>query len=604
MKKTDKLMVAFRVTMLLIFAALLTEHSVHAQVSIERTDSEIVIRNAGFEEQRAVKSTGKNGASSSWQLTDGVGNSYEACASTCTQENDGTWTCKSWDSQDSVDKSLIDGYEEALQYLVDNYGAVVEHDVAMDLEYVSFPDADDPYELLTTVLLNDYLHGRPLVDYFKSLEMSSLGVTGEKYDAVKPHGKTLEFPNDPFYSSQWNLDATNIAAALWHPFQSKRTGPLRIGVIDSGINSTEFGHRGLDGVSLVEHRQTAPTTGFAVPHALAITTLLADAGNDGNGGVGLMGSWGETCDDVSVFGRTPVEIYSYNVGDWGPMSYLVVRAIDAAIRDEVDVINLSFRTAYSPLIEEYVTEAIRQGIVVVAAAGNYHASRSSKPTGFPANIDGVIAVGSVNRGMSLSHFSANTGLDIAAPGEAIIVGAVQDNWVYGSGTSFATPHVVAVAGMLKLADPSITSEEVAEVLEKTSTGKAGVIDALAALNSVLPPSEQVQHVSVPTSCGTSDAAAKNAPVHSGELPLTAVLHGNYPNPFNPSTLISYSAPADAAVVLRVYDLLGRQVLQLTTEAAAGQNQVQFDATGLSSGAYLYRLKSDSWSLTGRMVLSE
>ncbi len=604
---TDSRRAVFRATLMLTLAALLTEISVHAQVSIERTDGEIVVRNAGFKEQRATKTAGEDGRGSSWQVSDGMGNSYDACASTCTQSNDGTWTCSSWDSHDAVDKSLIEGYRDALQYLVENYGAVVEHDEVMDLDYVSFPDADDPYDLLTTVLLNDYLYGRPLIDYFKNIEMSSVGVTGEKYNAVKPRGRTLEFPNDPFYSGQWNLDASNLNQALWHPFQASLGRPLRIGVIDSGINHDELDHDGLDGVSLVEHRWTAPTTGFAVPHALAVTTLLAAAGNDESGGVGLLATWGQSCDSRSVFDRNPVEIYSYNIGDWGPISYLVARAISAAIDDRVDVINLSFRTAYSPLIEEYVTRAIGHGIIVVAAAGNYHPSRPSKPTGFPANIDGVIAVGSANQGSSLSNFSATTGVDVFAPGEDILVGAVANSWVYGSGTSFAAPHVVAVAGLLKLAEPDITSEEVAGVLEKTSTkkgSKAGVIDALAALNSLLPQSEQVQQVSIPAACTSGSAAGKSEVVATGESPQTATLLGNYPNPFNPSTVITYSAPSDATVVLSVYDLLGREVDQLSMQAGAGQNQIRFDGSGLASGAYLYRLESESWSLIGRMMLTE
>ncbi len=81
------------------------------------------------------------------------------------------------------------------------------------------------------------------------------------------------------------------------------------------------------------------------------------------------------------------------------------------------------------------------------------------------------------------------------------------------------------------------------------------------------------------------------------------LHGNFPNPFNPSTTISYSIPADAAVQLRVYDALGREVAVLVNEMkSAGTHNVQFDAGNLNSGLYLYRLTAHGSVLNGKMSL--
>lgn len=79
-----------------------------------------------------------------------------------------------------------------------------------------------------------------------------------------------------------------------------------------------------------------------------------------------------------------------------------------------------------------------------------------------------------------------------------------------------------------------------------------------------------------------------------ELPDTYKLEQNYPNPFNPSTIISYQLPAGSGVSLKVFDVLGREVATLINEyIQAGQHQVVFDASNLSSGIYLYKLMTSS-----------
>ena len=75
-----------------------------------------------------------------------------------------------------------------------------------------------------------------------------------------------------------------------------------------------------------------------------------------------------------------------------------------------------------------------------------------------------------------------------------------------------------------------------------------------------------------------------------EVPTRVALFQNYPNPFNPMTTIEYQLPVSGIVKLAVFDLLGRQVAVLVNERTdAGKHQVAFDATGLSSGLYFYRL---------------
>ena len=88
-----------------------------------------------------------------------------------------------------------------------------------------------------------------------------------------------------------------------------------------------------------------------------------------------------------------------------------------------------------------------------------------------------------------------------------------------------------------------------------------------------------------------------------ELPAELVLAQNYPNPFNPSTVISYALPEQAHVRVTVYDLTGRRISTLVNEEQSpGSFEVTWDASGLASGMYIYRLEAAGQTLTQRMTL--
>ncbi|MGE5500247.1 MAG: alpha/beta hydrolase-fold protein, partial [Syntrophothermus sp.] len=86
-------------------------------------------------------------------------------------------------------------------------------------------------------------------------------------------------------------------------------------------------------------------------------------------------------------------------------------------------------------------------------------------------------------------------------------------------------------------------------------------------------------------------------------PSSFHLRQNYPNPFNPETIISYSLAEDSHVDLSVYDLLGNEISKLVnSRQTAGSYNVRFSAAGLSSGIYIYRLKTDLECFTRKMAL--
>ena len=92
-------------------------------------------------------------------------------------------------------------------------------------------------------------------------------------------------------------------------------------------------------------------------------------------------------------------------------------------------------------------------------------------------------------------------------------------------------------------------------------------------------------------------------IWSFDLPKEFALAQNYPNPFNPSTTISYALPADAHVTLKVYDVLGREVRTLVNDdSKAGTYEARFDAGGLASGVYLYRLEAGGFVQSRKLMV--
>jgi len=95
-------------------------------------------------------------------------------------------------------------------------------------------------------------------------------------------------------------------------------------------------------------------------------------------------------------------------------------------------------------------------------------------------------------------------------------------------------------------------------------------------------------------------------IHSSVLqkaPKFYLLVQNYPNPFNPSTTIHYEIPNNGFVTLKVYDILGREVKTLVNQyESKGRYNVNFNASNLASGIYIYRLQSGSFISTKKMLL--
>ncbi|MCU0413530.1 MAG: T9SS type A sorting domain-containing protein, partial [Ignavibacteriaceae bacterium] len=86
-------------------------------------------------------------------------------------------------------------------------------------------------------------------------------------------------------------------------------------------------------------------------------------------------------------------------------------------------------------------------------------------------------------------------------------------------------------------------------------------------------------------------------------PSNYSLEQNYPNPFNPSTTIEFSIPKSEIVSLKVFNVLGKEVATLINgQVETGKHKIEYDATGLNSGVYFYKIESENYTETRKMIL--
>lgn len=274
----------------------------------------------------------------------------------------------------------------------------------------------------------------------------------------------MEIPNDEYYSTQWSLN--NIMAYEAWQLAGSLERPIKVAAIDSGIDTNHpdllgritYGGMGFLNGSLVNNIEDSIGHGTGVAGVIA-----AQTGNN----IGVAGVSGIL--DVSVL---PLKVF------WDSTSCYVsdvINAVDYAILQNVDVINMSLGSLESSQLEmEAVQRALDAGIVVVASAGNNGNQSTAGQYVYPASYEGVISVGAISENNSIAYYSNyNDKVTLVAPGSYIKTTYLNGSYTNCSGTSFSAPVISAIAAVIKGENPDYTIEEIKSKLE-SSTVDLGV----------------------------------------------------------------------------------------------------------------------------------
>lgn len=357
--------------------------------------------------------------------------------------------------------------------------------------------------------------------------------------SVAVAGPVRALTDDPEAGRQWALTTLRLPDA-WR--YSTGSGVV-VAVVDSGADTThpDLADNLVAGVDVV---------------GAGVRTTVSDGNGHGTHVSGTVAA--VTHNGVGVAGAAPLaKVMPVKVLNSSGSGYTddVAEGVVYAVDHGAQVINLSLgSTSYNTVLAQAVSYARAQGVVVVAAAGNSRGSGS--PVMYPAALPGVIAVAATDASDNDASFS-NVGsyVDIAAPGVSIRSTVPGGGYASWSGTSMASPHVAAVAALLRAAVPR--ADDVEDLLLTTATdlGPAGADDAtgqglvnpVAALTQagvaqgpVWPPATPIPDPPAPTPPAPSPPAVTEPPAPTPEPPASIAVPG---------------APTDLRATLRRRSLL-------------------------------------------------
>ena len=272
-------------------------------------------------------------------------------------------------------------------------------------------------------------------------------------------------PNDPLFPLQYYHRRIQTP----HAWRLTTGSPhITVAVLDTGSNMEidDLAGRGLPGYDFINNTSEVCDEGG---HGTSITALIAATGDNGVGIAGV--DW--NCRIL------PIVMTSGGAGVWA-------QAIEFAIARGAHVINISGKLEQpepSAMLESLLEQAKSAGIVIVASAGNQNAAQLS----WPASSPHVIAVGAMDgfggrwrNPMNGNGSNYGPGLDIVAPGAEIVSLSAMGARSGGEGTSAAAALVSGACALMLGINPSLTPDQVQEILQETAFKMAGEKDEFGA----------------------------------------------------------------------------------------------------------------------------
>lgn len=315
----------------------------------------------------------------------------------------------------------------------------------------------------TYVFESSHMEAKEMMNYFKKwnveyAEPHFLYITNNTPDASRQNdGNTtnesaaFQAPNDVLYARyQWNLPIIETEKG-WGIGRGNQN--VIVGVVDTGVDLNHPDLKGhlLEGTNVVSEGNSAPNDD--VGHGTHVAGVISALVNNGEGVAGM--SWFNPILPVKV-------LDSSGSGS----TYAVAQGVIWAADHGAKVINLSLGNyADAQFLHDAIRYAYNKDVVIIAAAGNDNTERPSYPAAYPE----VFAVAATDANKNKASFS-NYGdhIAVSAPGVSIASTYPNNQYAALSGTSMASPHVSALAALIRSANPDLKNTDVMDIMRRSA----------------------------------------------------------------------------------------------------------------------------------------
>ncbi len=327
------------------------------------------------------------------------------------------------------------------------------------------PGSEIPTNQGLIVSFKENSNGILLVQPIKELSETELKEVAENYTSAIPEA-SFEIDQNVINTSDEQSDEESIVLEILDVVEEEEVeleeNTIEVAVIDSGIQ--------------VSHPQFNEVN-ISISSQANLITDDSNIEDDIGHGTHIAGIIGENAPEAVI---KPYKIVDAN---GGRLSH-VIKAIDLAIEDEVEVINMSFGVMEdSYALETLIQKTVDEGIVMVAAAGNFDTSDAF----YPAVYEEVIAVGGVySSGYKMRTSNYGDWVDVAANGYRIHSSIPNDDYEYKDGTSQSTAFVSAEVAELLIENPKLTVEEVKDLLQDNRKVRSGDFEGLPIISGLQP----------------------------------------------------------------------------------------------------------------------
>ena len=298
----------------------------------------------------------------------------------------------------------------------------------------------------TYVFESQRMDAKQMMEYFKKWNV----------EYAEPHflymtNESADQPNDMLYARyQWNLPAIDTLPG-WDV--SKGSADVLVAVIDTGIDldHPDLQNRIVEGLNVFDPEQPPLDD---VGHGTHVAGVISALVNNEEGVAGI--SWYNNILPVKVLDET-------GAGS----TYSVAQGIIWATDQGAKVINMSLGNyAEAKFLHDAIRYAFDRDVVLVAASGNDNTNQPGYPAAYP-EVFAVAATDAEGRKAPFSNYGDY--IDVAAPGVSIASTYPGNHYAALSGTSMASPHVTALAALIRSANPQLTNVEVMDIMRQTAT---------------------------------------------------------------------------------------------------------------------------------------